>query len=80
MREIGAREAETNFGQLLDQVAAGEEVVITRSGKAVARLLPPDLASDAARVREAVAGIRAMRKGASLGGLKIKDLMNEGRP
>lgn len=87
MREVGAGEAETKLGQLLEWVEAGEEIVITRSGKAIARLLPPATdvaaavaAADPARVREAIDGIREMSKGVTLGGLKIKDLIDEGRP
>lgn len=80
MREIGAGEAERRMSQLLEWVEAGEEVTITRSGRAVARLLPVAPIVDMAQAREAIAGIRAMRKGATLAGLKIKDLVNEGRP
>ena len=38
MREVGVLEAKNKFGQLLDLVEQGEEVTITRHGKAVARL------------------------------------------
>ena len=40
MREFGAFEAKNKFGQLLDIVEHGEEVMITRHGKEVARLYP----------------------------------------
>lgn len=40
MKEIGAFEAKNKLGTLLDWVGQGEEVVITRRGKAVARLVP----------------------------------------
>ena len=40
MREIGAFEAKNTLGTLLDLVEKGEEVVITRRGKRVARLVP----------------------------------------
>lgn len=79
MREIGAGDAESDLGRVLDWVAAGEEVVITRSGKAVARLLPPAIVADEPRVLEAIRAIRTMRKGAKLGGLGIKELIEEGR-
>ena len=80
MKEIGAFEAKTKLGQLLDWVEAGEEVVITRRGKIVARLVPPDTPGiDRKRARNAARGLRAMRKGVTLGGLKIKDLISEGR-
>lgn len=40
MTEIGAFEAKNTLGSLLDRVERGEEIVITRHGKAVARLVP----------------------------------------
>ena len=80
MREIGAFEAKNKLGTLLDWVADGEEVLITRRGKPVARLVPAEAGFDRERGRRAVAGIREVRKGLALDGLKIKDLINEGRP
>ena len=80
MREVGAFEAKSKFGQLLDQVEHGEEIVITRRGKAVAKLVPAEPGFDRDKARRAVAGILALSKGVTLGGLKIKDLINEGRP
>jgi antitoxin (DNA-binding transcriptional repressor) of toxin-antitoxin stability system len=64
---------------LLDWVEAGEEVIITRRGKIVARLVPPRPGVDRDQARRAAASIRAMSKGVTLGGLKIKDLVAEGR-
>lgn len=80
MREIGAVEAKNKFGQLLDQVEHGEEIVITRRGKAIARIVPAEPGFDRAKARRAVAGILKLSQGATLGGLKIKDLINEGPP
>lgn len=79
MREIGAVEAQTKLEQLLDRVEAGEEVVITRRGRPVARLVPTRPAADRERARAAAAQIRAMSHGVTLGGLKTKDLVGEGR-
>lgn len=79
MREIGAFEAKTRLGQLLDWVEGGEEVQITRRGKVVARLVPPEAGFDRERARAAVARIRARRQGVTLGGVKIKGLIDEGR-
>jgi len=79
MKEIGAFEAKTRLGQLLDWVEAGEEVVITRRGKVVARLVPPGMASNRERGQQAARRIREMRKGITLGGVRIKDLVTEGR-
>ena len=40
MQEIGAFEAKNTLGALLDRVERGEEIIITRHGKPVARLVP----------------------------------------
>ena len=80
MREIGAFEAKTKFGQLLDQVEHGAEIVITRRGKAVAKLVPADAGFDRQKARRAAAGILAIGQGLTLGGLNVKELINEGRP
>jgi prevent-host-death family protein len=40
MQEIGAFEAKNTLGSLLDRVERGEEIIITRHGKPVARLVP----------------------------------------
>ena len=80
MKEVGAFEAKNRLGQLLDWVEAGEEVVITRRGKVVAHLVPPSLAFDRERSLRAATNIRERRKGITLGGgLRIKDLISEGR-
>jgi prevent-host-death family protein len=80
MREIGAFEAKNKLGQLLDWVEAGEEVVITRRGRIVARLVPPRPAVDREQARNAAAAIRTMSRGVTLGGLKIKAMIAEDRP
>lgn len=79
MREIGAFEAKSRLGQLLDWVEGGEEVVITRRGKIVARMVPPSMAFDRERGRRAAQRIREMRKGVKLGGVSIRELISEGR-
>ena len=60
MREIGAFEAKSKLGQLLDWVEAGEEVVITRRGKVVARMTSPDQVFDRERAQGAAARICAL--------------------
>lgn len=80
MREIGAFEAKNRLGTLLDWVEKGEEVLITRRGKPVARLVSAAPGFDRAKAQKAAARIRARSVGVTLGGLKIKDLINEGRP
>jgi prevent-host-death family protein len=79
MREVGAFEAKNKFGQLLDWVEQGEEVTITRHGKEVARLVPSRAGFNREAARAAAGRIRAMSRGVTLGGLKVKELINEGR-
>ncbi len=52
--------------------------MITRHGKAVARLVP-EAAADRARVDEIIARLKAARAEVTLGGLDWKDLRDEGR-
>ena len=78
MITVGAFEAKTHLSSLLDRVATGEEVVITKHGKAVARLVGAQVV-DRERAREAVEKLRALRKTTTLGGLSWKALRDEGR-
>lgn len=81
MREIGAFEAKNTLGTLLDLVQQGEEVVITRHGKPVARLVREKGQDDAReRARAAAETITRLSEGLTLGGHSIKALINEGRP
>ncbi len=78
MTTLGAFEAKTRLASLLDQVAAGEQVTITKHGTPVARLVPvPSSGSD--RAREAIARLKTFHKGQTLGASKGKDLIAEGR-
>jgi prevent-host-death family protein len=80
MPEIGAFEAKNTLGSLLDRVEHGEELVITRRGRPVARLVPAGGGHDRGRARAAAARIIARSKGATLGGITLKELIDEGRP
>jgi len=60
MATVTAFQAKTRFGELLDRVARGEEVVITRHDKAVARLIPEGT-RNLKQVQEAVRQLRADR-------------------
>lgn len=59
MSQIGAFEAKNTLGALLDRVERGEEIVITRHGKPVARLTPCAAKVDQESVRAVVARIQA---------------------
>lgn len=79
MRTVGSYEAKTHLPRLLDCVAGGESVTITRRGQPVARLVP--IEDDAkARCRQAARRIGERRK--RLGGVPVAELIDsirEGR-
>lgn len=82
MREIGAFEAKNKFGQLLDWVASGEEVTITRHGKEVARLVPAKPGFNRDEARAAVRRIRERAEQLKLGSFdwtEWKAFRDEGR-
>jgi prevent-host-death family protein len=82
MREIGAFEAKTKLSALLDLVEAGEEIVITRRGKPVARLVSAVPAFDRDKARAAAARIRERAMALKLGKfnwLEWKAYRDEGR-
>jgi prevent-host-death family protein len=61
MATVTALEAKTRFGTLLARVARGEEIVITRHDRPVARLVPEGQ-RQLARVQQAVNDLRAIRR------------------
>jgi prevent-host-death family protein len=67
MRSVSAREANQSFSKLLQAVVDGEEVVITRRGRPVARLAPIEAAPDADRQAEIDRIIARLREGVDLG-------------
>jgi prevent-host-death family protein len=78
MRTVGTFEAKTHLSALLEQVERGEEITITRHGKAVARLVPVGVVSRD-RLEDNVARLKAFRRGRRLGHLSAKALIEEGR-
>ena len=76
--EVGAFEAKNRLSELLRLAEAGEEIAITNRGRIVARLVPP-LPPSPDTALAAVERILARRKGVTLGGIKIKELIEEGR-
>ena len=79
MQTVGVFQAKNHLTALLDDVEDGDEVLITRRGKPVARLVPIGSDVDRAKARKAAEGLRAASKGQTLGGLSLKELVNEGR-
>jgi prevent-host-death family protein len=80
MLEVALYEAKNKLSGLLDEVAAGKQITITRHGKAAARLVPADHGFDRAKAMQVAKTLFELRKGVTLDDLAIKDLVNEGRP
>ena len=78
MNIVGTFEAKTHLTRLLERVAAGEQITITRHGTPIARLVPVK-PTGTREIRETIAKLKEFSKGQTLGGLKVKDLINEGR-
>lgn len=87
MNSVTALEAKTRFGELLDRVARGEEIIITRHEKPVARMVPEG-DRKLADIQQAAAGLRKLREDihrrthgkAKLSDAEVRAAINEGRP
>ena len=85
MAKVTAFEAKTRFGELLERVSKGEEVVITRHDKPVARLIPEGV-QRLDEVRRSVQGLRDLqqrirrRSKARLSDTDVRSAIEEGRP
>jgi len=77
---VGSFEAKTHLPALLERVAKGERITITRHGKPVARLVPIEPA-EKPDVKQLVAEMFAYRdqKKRTLGGIAVRELIEEGR-
>lgn len=78
MESVGSYEAKTHLPALLERVAKGEEIVITKHGVPIARLIPvePKRQLD---VRAVIEELKKFRKGHVLRGVSVQDMINEGR-
>lgn len=78
MGSVGSYEAKTHLSALLDRVARGESITITRHGAPVAVLAPvgAEPKADPATVIEQ---IRRFRKNRRLRGLSVRDMIEQGR-
>lgn len=78
METVGLFDAKTHLSALLERVARGEEITITKHGTPIGVLIP---AGNRRRKdpRQVAERIRALRKGAKLKGVTIRQLIEEGR-
>ncbi len=75
MSTVTAFEAKTRFGELLERVSRGEEIVITRHEKPVARIVPEGR-QNLEQVRQAVSALNQLRQeivGRTKGRTKLSD-------
>lgn len=78
LRTIGAYEAKTHLPRLLDEVAEGSSITITKHGVPVAMLVPP-LGVRHTSTREVIDALKDFRRGNRLGDLTVRELIEEGR-
>ena len=76
---VGAYEAKTHLSELLEKVEAGQEITITKHGAPIAKLVPVKKEASREERLAAIERIQKLAVGLSLGGLKVKDLISEGR-
>jgi prevent-host-death family protein len=76
IREVGAFEAKTHFAQLIEAAKGGTEIIVTRRGEAVARILP--MGDRGQELSALIAEFGAIRA-AARPGPSVKDLKEEGR-
>jgi prevent-host-death family protein len=80
MNTMGVAEAEHRLEALLDEVEQGRQVLITRHGKPVARLVPILPSFDREKARRAAEGLLEASQNLTLGDdLTIRELIEEGR-
>lgn len=73
MKNVSVKEARENLRSLLDQVAAGEEVILLRRGKEVARLVPPKSG------HRRLPSLEALRTSIAVKGLPLSAEVAQGR-
>jgi prevent-host-death family protein len=79
MSIVGAYEAKTHLPKLLDRVARGERITITRHGVPVAILQPPESVRRTP-AGEIIAELRQFRELHTLDGLSLREMIEAGRP
>jgi prevent-host-death family protein len=79
MKEVGIYEARVHFGDLMRKVEEGETIIVTRHGRPIAKFCPlSGDTNDPAAAMEAIHRFRRLHR-PSLGGLSLRELIEEGR-
>lgn len=79
MASIGAFHAKAHFSELLDRVARGERITITRYGLPAAMLIPAEGKERNLSHQEIVEGMRELRKRVKPGRMSVRDMIAERR-
>ena len=79
MRSVGAFEAKTHFSALLEEVEKGGQIIITKHGHAVAKLVPTTIAVDREHIKGVIQKLKNFSSKNKLGGLDWKSLRDTGR-
>ncbi len=79
MEIVGVFDAKTHLSALLDRVARGERITITRHGVPAAMLVPVGEAGPKLTHEEIVEGMRALRQRVKPVRMSVRDMVNEGR-
>jgi prevent-host-death family protein len=78
MERIGIYDARSKLSELIERVQSGEEVVLTRHGEPVARLVPEKRRQKRSRAAT-VARIRSLARKLDIRDIDIRKLIEEGR-
>lgn len=80
MTTVGSFEAKTHLPHLLDRVARGERILITRHGRPAAMLVPAP-AEEKKDLKQVIADFKAYSKkrGCTRGNLTVREMIDEGR-
>jgi prevent-host-death family protein len=76
---VSTTDAKNRLSKLLGEVARGGQVTITKRGIPIAKLVAAIPTFDREKARLAADGLRALSRGRTLNGIKIKNLLDEGR-
>lgn len=79
MATVGAYEAKTHLAALLERVAKGEHITITKHGVPVAQLVPVQPVPDREKRLAAIAELKRLREKHPLNGITIRELIEDGR-
>lgn len=79
MTEVGAFEAKTHLASLLDRVAKGERITITRHGVPVAILVPASERGEKLTHPEIVEAMRQLRGQVKRDKMSVREMIDAGR-